>query len=93
MIDKDSIAAVGSPDRALLDGLDLARLPRHVAVIMDARDLAHQPRRHANPAPLRRRRSAQHDHHLIDTFDRAAHAFRQQPGAFFVGHHGYAAFW
>lgn len=35
MIDKDSIAAAGSPDRALLDGLDLARLPRHVAVIMD----------------------------------------------------------
>jgi undecaprenyl diphosphate synthase len=35
MIDKDSIAAPGTPDRALLDALDLGRLPRHVAVIMD----------------------------------------------------------
>jgi undecaprenyl diphosphate synthase len=35
MIDKDRIAAPASPDRALLDALDLARLPRHVAVIMD----------------------------------------------------------
>jgi undecaprenyl diphosphate synthase len=35
MIDKDSIAAPGTPDRALLDALDLVRLPRHVAVIMD----------------------------------------------------------
>jgi undecaprenyl diphosphate synthase len=35
MIDKDSIAAAGTPDRALLDTLDLERLPRHVAVIMD----------------------------------------------------------
>jgi len=29
------IAAAGTPERALLDALDLARLPRHVAVIMD----------------------------------------------------------
>lgn len=35
MIDKDLVAAPGSPERALLDALDLARLPRHVAVIMD----------------------------------------------------------
>ena len=35
MIDKNLVAAPGSPDRALLDALDLARLPRHVAVIMD----------------------------------------------------------
>jgi len=35
MIDKDNIAAAGTPERALLDALDLARLPRHVAVIMD----------------------------------------------------------
>ncbi len=35
MIDKNLVAPTGSPDRALLDALDLARLPRHVAVIMD----------------------------------------------------------
>ncbi len=35
MIDKDRIAAPDSPDRPLLDALDLGRLPRHVAVIMD----------------------------------------------------------
>ena len=35
MIDKNLVAAPGSPDRVLLDALDLARLPRHVAVIMD----------------------------------------------------------
>jgi undecaprenyl diphosphate synthase len=35
MIDKDLVAAPGSPERVLLDALDLARLPRHVAVIMD----------------------------------------------------------
>ncbi len=35
MIDKDTLAPPGSPERAILDGLDLARLPRHVAVIMD----------------------------------------------------------
>jgi undecaprenyl diphosphate synthase len=35
MIDKNLVAEPGSPDRALLDGLDLSRLPRHVAVIMD----------------------------------------------------------
>jgi undecaprenyl diphosphate synthase len=35
MIDKNLVAAVGTPERTLLDGLDLARLPRHVAVIMD----------------------------------------------------------
>ena len=35
MIDKDLVAAPGTPERGLLDALDLARLPRHVAVIMD----------------------------------------------------------
>src|SRR5258706_3880438 len=35
MIKKDDIGAPGSPERTLLDALDLARLPRHVAVIMD----------------------------------------------------------
>lgn len=35
MIQKDRIAEPHSPDRALLDSLDLTRLPRHVAVIMD----------------------------------------------------------
>jgi undecaprenyl diphosphate synthase len=35
MINKDSIAAPGAADRPLLDALDLGRLPRHVAVIMD----------------------------------------------------------
>ncbi|HYN43163.1 MAG TPA: isoprenyl transferase [Thermoanaerobaculia bacterium] len=35
MIDKNLVAAPGSPDRALLDALELTRLPRHVAVIMD----------------------------------------------------------
>jgi undecaprenyl diphosphate synthase len=35
MIDKDGVAAPGTPERAILDGLDFARLPRHVAVIMD----------------------------------------------------------
>lgn len=35
MMDRDLVAAPGTPERALLDGLDLARLPRHVAVIMD----------------------------------------------------------
>lgn len=35
MIDKNLVAAPGSSDRALLDALDLTRLPRHVAVIMD----------------------------------------------------------
>jgi undecaprenyl diphosphate synthase len=35
MIDKDLVAPPGTPERALLDALDLARLPRHVAVIMD----------------------------------------------------------
>jgi undecaprenyl diphosphate synthase len=35
MIQKDRIAAPESTDRALLDSLDLTRLPRHVAVIMD----------------------------------------------------------
>ena len=35
MIDKNLVAAPGTPERALLDQLDLARLPRHVAVIMD----------------------------------------------------------
>src|SRR5260221_6582115 len=35
MIKKDDIAAPHTADRALLDSLDLGRLPRHVAVIMD----------------------------------------------------------
>lgn len=35
MIDKDLVAVPGSPERVHLDALDLARLPRHVAVIMD----------------------------------------------------------
>ncbi|MBK8596231.1 MAG: isoprenyl transferase [Holophagales bacterium] len=35
MIDKNLVAAPGSSDRALLDALDLTRLPSHVAVIMD----------------------------------------------------------
>ena len=35
MIEKDRIAPPGSPDRPLLEALDLVRLPRHVAVIMD----------------------------------------------------------
>ncbi len=35
MIDKDAIAPPETPERALLDRLDLGRLPRHVAVIMD----------------------------------------------------------
>lgn len=35
MIDKDAIARTQTPERELLDRLDLARLPRHVAVIMD----------------------------------------------------------
>ncbi len=35
MIDKDLVARPGSTERVLLDALDLARLPRHVAVIMD----------------------------------------------------------
>src|SRR5512141_373617 len=35
MIDRDSIAPSGTPERALLDALDLDRLPQHVAIIMD----------------------------------------------------------
>lgn len=35
MIEKDLVAAPGTPERALLEALDLERLPRHVAVIMD----------------------------------------------------------
>jgi undecaprenyl diphosphate synthase len=35
MIKKDEIAPPHSADRVLLDSLDLSRLPRHVAVIMD----------------------------------------------------------
>jgi len=35
MIEKDLVAAPGTPERALLEALDLGRLPRHVAVIMD----------------------------------------------------------
>ncbi len=35
MIAKDEIAKPSSPERGVLDSLDLSRLPRHVAVIMD----------------------------------------------------------
>jgi undecaprenyl diphosphate synthase len=35
MIDRDEIARPSTPERAVLDSLDLTRLPRHVAVIMD----------------------------------------------------------
>jgi undecaprenyl diphosphate synthase len=35
VIDRDIVATAGTPERALLDEIDLARLPRHVAVIMD----------------------------------------------------------
>ncbi len=35
MIEKDLVAAPGTPERDLLETLDLGRLPRHVAVIMD----------------------------------------------------------
>ncbi|HQR44815.1 MAG TPA: isoprenyl transferase [Thermoanaerobaculia bacterium] len=45
MIDKDVLAAPGTPERAILDGLDLARLPRHVAVIMDGNGRWAQQRR------------------------------------------------
>jgi undecaprenyl diphosphate synthase len=34
-IDADAVAPAGSPERELLDKVDLTRLPRHVAVIMD----------------------------------------------------------
>ncbi|HUM01731.1 MAG TPA: isoprenyl transferase [Thermoanaerobaculia bacterium] len=45
MIDKDVLAAPGTPERAILDGLDLARLPQHVAVIMDGNGRWAQQRR------------------------------------------------
>lgn len=35
MIAKDEIAKPSTPERAVLDSLELSRLPRHVAVIMD----------------------------------------------------------
>ena len=35
MIDKDNVAAPGTPERDLLDEIDLSRLPRHIAIIMD----------------------------------------------------------
>ena len=35
MIDIDSVARPGTAERDLLDEIDLTRLPRHVAVIMD----------------------------------------------------------
>ena len=35
MIDKDRLAPTGTSERSLLDSIDLARLPRHVAIIMD----------------------------------------------------------
>ena len=35
MIDKDQVAPTGTPERTLLDSIDPARLPRHVAIIMD----------------------------------------------------------
>jgi undecaprenyl diphosphate synthase len=45
MIDKDAVAAPGTPERAILDGLDLTRLPHHVAVIMDGNGRWAQQRR------------------------------------------------
>lgn len=45
MIDKDLLASPGTPERAILEGLDLARLPRHVAVIMDGNGRWAQQRR------------------------------------------------
>jgi undecaprenyl diphosphate synthase len=35
VIDRSSLAKPGSPEEALLDGIDPSRMPRHVAVIMD----------------------------------------------------------
>ena len=35
MIEKDNVAAPGTAERELLDEIDLARLPRHIAIIMD----------------------------------------------------------
>ena len=35
MIDVETLAAAGSPERELVTEIDLTRLPRHVAVIMD----------------------------------------------------------
>ena len=35
MIDKEIVAPAGSSERPLLDEIDLARLPRHIAIIMD----------------------------------------------------------
>ena len=35
VIDRDVVAAPGTPERALLEEIDLTRLPRHIAVIMD----------------------------------------------------------
>jgi len=35
VIDRDIVAAPGTAERALLDEVDLARLPRHIAIIMD----------------------------------------------------------
>ena len=35
MIDKERLAPAGSPERPLLDEIDLTRLPRHIAIIMD----------------------------------------------------------
>ncbi len=45
MIDRDALAAPGTPERAIFDGLDLTRLPRHVAVIMDGNGRWAQRRR------------------------------------------------
>jgi undecaprenyl diphosphate synthase len=35
VIEKDNVAAPGTVERELLDEIDLARLPRHIAIIMD----------------------------------------------------------
>jgi undecaprenyl diphosphate synthase len=35
VIDKERLAPAGSPERPLLDEIDLTRLPRHIAIIMD----------------------------------------------------------
>src|SRR5437868_1896139 len=45
MIQKDTIAEPHTPERSLLDSLDLSRLPRHVAVIMDGNGRWAQRRR------------------------------------------------
>jgi undecaprenyl diphosphate synthase len=63
----DQIAPPGSPGRALLDQLDLDRLPRHVAIIMDGNgrwaEARHLPRGEGHRAGIRT---------LLDTVETAA---------------------